>query len=122
MNLIEDYNLALDLHPNAQEEKQKRMENEEHVNKYIKDLIAFSEGKISKLDVIHSVKPWRKNVAFKELIETEKIKNDNIGRIINNPKPLDNVKSFSNFVNSQSHKLSEFAAYPNFCLQLAYNL
>ena len=120
-DLIEDYNLALDLHPNAQEEKQKRMENEEHVNKYIKDLIAFSEGKISKLDVIHSVKPWRKNVAFKELIETEKIKNDNIGRIINNPKPLDNVKSFSNFVNSQSHKLSEFAAYPNFCLQLAYN-
>jgi WD40 repeat protein len=108
--LIEDYKLALDMHPDAQEEKQKRLEHEERVEKYVKDLIAYSKGEIDNLDIIPSVKPW----TDEEIIEDSE-------RIINNPTSLDRIKAFSQFVNSQSRALTEFGHMSGFCLQEAYN-
>ncbi len=109
-DLIRDYNLALDMHPDAQEEKKKRLEHEKLVDKYVKDLIAYSKGEIDHLDIIPSVKPWT----------DEEIREDT-ERIIKNPNPLDKIKAFSQFVNSQSHKLVEFGYWPGFSLQTAFN-
>jgi NACHT domain- and WD repeat-containing protein len=109
-DLIRDYNLALDMHPDAHEEKNEKLKYEGRVDKYVKDLIAYSKGEIDHLDVIPSVRHWSE----------EEIRED-IDRIINNPAPLNKIKSFSQFVNSQSHKLVEFGYWPGFCLQTAFN-
>lgn len=109
-DLIEDYNLALDLHPDEQKEKKKRLEHEKRLNKYVKDLITYSEEKIDHLDIIPSVK-----------IRTEEEKREDIKRIINNPTNIDRIKVFSKFLNSQSHLLAQFGHLHGFCLQTAYN-
>lgn len=107
-DLIKDYNLALDFHPDAQEEKQKKVKFERSLEKYLKDLIDFSNGKIEHLDVISSIKP---------LIKEAKRKN---GQICHKTR-LDNIKVYSQFVKSQSHLLAEFEFLRGFCLQQAYN-
>jgi WD40 repeat protein len=109
-DLIRDYNLVLDMHPDAQEEKQKRLVHEKRVDKYVKDLIVYSKGEIDHLDIISSIKP----------LSEEDIRKD-IERIINNPNPSDRIKEFSQFVNSQSHALAEFGSLSGFCIQKAYN-
>ena len=98
------------MHPDAQEEKKKELEQKKRVAKYVEDLIAYSEGKIEDLDLILSVKS--PNV--------EKIKN-NIKKIKNNPTQLDNIKAFQQFVNEQSQGLDKFSSLPGFCTQQAYN-
>lgn len=109
-NLIKDYNLALDLHPDAQEESQKKLEHEKHVEKYVEDLIAYSNGEISHLNTIPSAELWGQ----------EKI---NIDRepFINNPNSLNNIKAFYHLISSDSATFAEFGHLTGFCLQQAYN-
>ena len=109
-DLIHDYNNALDALPEAQPEKQKKLEHEARVKKYIEDLIAYAKGEIKHLDTIPSVEPW----------SDEKIRQDN-ERIINNPTRLDRIRAFSQFINSESHGLVKFAYHPGFVIQQAYN-
>jgi WD40 repeat protein len=108
--LIRDYNLALDMHPDSWKEKKKRLQHKDRLNKYIEDLIDYSEGKIKQLDIIPSVKLWTK----------EEIKKDT-ERIINNPEQLDIIKAFSQFLNSQSYALAEYGTIPGLTIQEAYN-
>ncbi|MBE9571898.1 MAG: DUF4062 domain-containing protein [Proteobacteria bacterium] len=107
-DLIEDYDRALDVLPEVQEEKQKEREHQKQVKKYIDNLIAFAQGDIPLLETIPSV----------ELMSDEKLNKDN--KIIN-PTRLVRVRAFSQFVNSESHLLMKFASQPGFCLQQAYN-
>ncbi len=109
-DLIADYNSALDNLPEAQDEKQKELEHEKRVKKYVDDLIAYAKGEIKQLDIIPSVEPWSEE---KIRQETEKIKH--------NPTRLDRIQAFSQFVNSESHGLVKFGSMPGFCLQQAYN-
>ncbi|MEN6553436.1 MAG: AAA family ATPase, partial [Methanobacterium sp.] len=108
--LINDYNRALNLLPEAQKEKLEKIEHKKRVKKYTEDLVAYSKQEIQELEIIHSVKLWGE----------EKIKKDT-ARIIKNPTRLDRIKSFSQFVNSQSHAMVKFGYLPGFCIQQAYN-
>lgn len=108
--LIADYNTALDALPEAQEERQRELKHQERVAKYAEDLIAFSRGEISHLDIIPSVEPWSNEKIRKE---TE--------RIITNPTRLDLIQAFSQFVNLESSSLARFGYLQSFCLQQAYN-
>ncbi|MDY6988900.1 MAG: DUF4062 domain-containing protein, partial [Thermodesulfobacteriota bacterium] len=109
-DLIADYNTALNGLPEAQEIRRKEEEHKRRVRQYTEDLIAFARGEIENLDIIPSVEPWSEEKARKE---TE--------RIINSPTCLDRIRAFSQFVNSESHRLVKYGNMPNFGLNQAYN-
>jgi WD40 repeat protein len=109
-NLIDDYRSALDVMPEFKAEKQRQIEHEKRVRKYIQDLIAFAQGNIRSLDIIQS----------SVLKSEEEIRKDT-ERISNNPTRLERMQAFYHFVNSESHLLTRFASYPGFCIQQAYN-
>ena len=109
-DLITDYNAALDALPDAQEEKQKRLDHDKRVRKYTNDLIAYAKGEINHLDIIPSVRPWT----------DEEIKKDT-ERIIINPTRLNRIRAFLQFVISEGHHLVKFGHMPGFCFQQAYN-
>lgn len=108
--LVADYDLALDSLPEAQEEKQKELEQEERVKRYTEDLIAYAKGEIEHLDIIPSVRPWTEEEIH---IDTE--------RIINNPNRMDRIMVFSQFVNFESHRLHQSINMPVYFRQQAYN-
>ena len=108
--LTEDYSRALDILPEVQDEKKEELKHQERITKYTEDLIAYARGEIKEFDIIPSVRPWT----------DEEIEKDS-ERIINKPTPLDRIKAFSQFVNSESHGLVKFGAMPGFCIQQAYN-
>lgn len=109
-NLVEDYNLALELHPDVQKEKQKKLEHEKLVNEYVRDSISYSKGEIDHLNLISSIQPWTE----------EDIQRD-IEHIIKNPTNLNKIKAFYQFVNSECHNLVNYSKYTNFSIQQAYN-
>ena len=108
--LVRDYNAALEALPEMQEERQKRDENGKRIDKYTKDLIAFSKGEIPTLEIIPSIRSY-----------TDEEIDADAARILNNPSRLDRMKAFSQFVNSESHALVKFGSMPAFCIQHAYN-
>ena len=52
--LIADYNAALDALPEVREQKQKELDLEARIKKYVNDLIAYARGQIAELEVIPS--------------------------------------------------------------------
>ena len=72
--LVSDYNLALELFPEAKEEKQACKIQEERIAKYVEDLIAYAAGQNDSFFPIPSVAP-----RSKESIEQE------ARRIVQNP-------------------------------------
>jgi WD40 repeat protein/ABC-type molybdenum transport system ATPase subunit/photorepair protein PhrA len=109
-DLITDYNRALDALPEAQEEKQKELEHEKLVNKYVQDLIAYAKGEIKHLDIIPSIRPWTE----------EEIRKD-AERILNNPTKLNRIRAFCQFVTSEASTLQKYSTHLTFCMQHAYN-
>jgi WD40 repeat protein len=109
-DLIHDYDTALDSLPEAQPERQERQKNEERLNRYSQDLIAYAGGEIKTLDIVPSVRPWT----------DEEIEADT-QQIINSPTRLYRILAFSQFVNSESHALIKLAPHPGFTVQQAHN-
>jgi WD40 repeat protein/tetratricopeptide (TPR) repeat protein len=129
-DLQADYALALDILPEAQEEKEEGRAPEQEVAQYIREMIAYSQAwtnirarhvedprnnpmsKITDipLPVLASIRPWTDDQVQ---ADTE--------RVVNNPTRLDLIRAFSNFVTSESHNLVIFGMQPGFCLQQAHN-
>ena len=109
-NLIKDYESALDALPENREEKRKKLEQQNRVKKYMKDLLAFTKGEISSIEIIPSIKIWSE----------QRIREES-ERINSNPTRLYRIKAFLQFLNSESYLLTKFASFPGFCLQQAYN-
>ena len=109
-DLILDYRKALDNLPEGREEKQKTHWRQQRVHRYVSDLLAYSKGKISTLDVISSVNP----------LSDEAIENDS-ERIRSTSTRLDRIRVFFRFVYSEAHALARYGDWPCFVFQHAYN-
>ena len=109
-DLIKDYNLVLDSLPEAQAEKQVKIERQKRLDQYVKDLIAYSKGELDKLEVIPSIEPWSEDKIKKEM-----------ERILKYPTTLEKIKTYYTFISNQSHHLINFSAYKNFTIQQAFN-
>jgi len=108
--LLIDYNETLDVLPEAIDEKKKKDKSEKLTNKYIKDLITFADGKITKLEIV-PVEEYRRS--------------DNIGihksYLTSSKNRLFQIRAFHDFVQSHAHDLQKFGNIPGFCLQEAFN-
>jgi WD40 repeat protein len=109
-NLIKDYNLVLDSIPEAQAEKQEKIERQKRLDKYVKDIIAYAKREINQLEIIPSADPWNDKKINKE---TE--------RLLENPDRSERIKMFYQFINMQSHNLVRYNKIAGFCIQQAYN-
>ncbi|WP_321421351.1 TIR domain-containing protein [uncultured Methanobacterium sp.] len=108
-NLTKDYNQTLDFLPDAKIEKQQKLDYDSYINVYIQNLIAFADGKIEKLDILHSIKPISANEIESGLKTSEH--SDRLFKIL----------AFQNFLNFNSNNLLKYSHIPGFCLQEAYN-
>ncbi|MBN2366186.1 MAG: WD40 repeat domain-containing protein [Calditrichaeota bacterium] len=108
--LIRDYYLAMYSFPEAREEAQKSIEDEQKIRKYRDDLIAFSNGEISSLDIIQSIQPW-----------TDEEFEDNLKQNMNGTTHLVRIRPFFNFVNSEIQVLTENSHIKGFYIQHAWN-
>lgn len=110
-SLIDDYQTTLDTLPEGGENQKQRKTHESRIQKYLEELIAFSEGKIQELNVIPSIKP-KNEEAIQEA--AEKIKHQPFAR-------FHKVQDFSRFVNTHIFELEQYGDTPGFCVQQAYN-
>jgi WD40 repeat protein len=109
--LVKDYIDTFEVLPDAKDEAKKNAEQKARIQKLVDDLIAYSKGEINSIGVLESIEPWN----------TDKIIEDNT-RIIQTPTRLDRVKTYFQFVNSESHILFKYGQQAGFnVLQHAFN-
>ena len=109
-NLIRDYDRASNKLPEAQFEKELNFKREEKIKTYSNQIIAFAEGEILSVPTLQSIElQSRKKI--------ERHQKDGTGR----SSPLNNLLTFFQFVNSESHGLAKFGSFPGYCLQQAFN-
>jgi hypothetical protein len=112
-DLVKDYHIALDSLPELQPEKEIERKRQERLDKYIQDLIACAEGKISRIDL---EVPESINLRMQEQIDAE------INRIITNPNRADKLKDFLNFLGKETVNLQNYASkFAHFSHQQAWN-
>jgi WD40 repeat protein len=108
--LIADYKFGLDHIPETQIDRQKEMNQEDRVKKYVDNLIAYSKREILTLDIISSVESI-----------IEKPNNEDTFRMFESPSLSGRLNDFSLFVSQQCHSLLKYSCYPGFTIQQAYN-
>jgi len=109
-DLITDYTLAVNTLPEAQDMLAEGRKRKESVAQHVKNLIGFSKGQLSGLDILPSVEIWGN-----KRIETELL------RLAHSTAKLDRLRAFSAFVRSEGSHLAMFGGHPGFCVQQAYN-
>jgi len=108
--LIAEFKLVLTKLPESIKIKQKELESENNINRYIEDINKFSNGSISNINTISTINP----------ISNDEIQREN-EKIIGNITRFDKIKAFSQFVNFESHGMTRFGSMPGFIIQQAYN-
>ena len=129
-DLEADYDLALAVLPEAQQELEQARAHQQEIARYTQALIkyaqAWSEARARyardpanypmpapeaiPLPTLASMRPWT----------DAEIRADS-ERIIHEPTRLDRLRAFASFVRAESHHLVQFATLPGFCVQHAYN-
>ena len=57
-NIVKNYNSALQVIPDNQDNIRKEKERQARLDKYTKDLVLYAKGEIKELDVPKSITPW----------------------------------------------------------------
>lgn len=109
--LVEDFNLVLQSIPDNA--KYIRLDNERKVrlDKYIRDLIAYAQGKDKELKIPISINPWSKD-GISSTVERMKTNHDRLNRL----------KDFKIFLGKEAENLQNYAQeFPHFATQQAWN-
>ncbi len=131
--LVSDYKMALDVLPEAQEERRKEEERKGRMKRWTREIIEYSrkwsearekhaedpvkypmpkDEKIPLPELPQSMGPSKSEEPDEERDEADEAVEDRLNRI----------RAFSRFMDSNIHLIPRYASlYPGFCLQQAYN-
>ncbi len=109
-DLIHDYDNVIVKISEREGTGRKKLNSKRRLDRYIEDLLAFSKGERSRLDIISSI-PIQQNIDIDNPLSLGERETTR----------LDRLRAFSHFVDAESHGLIRFASHPGFCIQQAYN-
>jgi len=110
-DLVRDFNDVLEVIPENAENLLREKIRQERLEKYTRDLIAYTKGQIAVLEIPDSITPWPQ-----EKIEAE------IERMKTNPTKAYKLRDFLNFLGQEAGNLQNFAhIFPHFAIQQAWN-
>jgi hypothetical protein len=131
IELQDDYWLALDNLPEAQEKKKLDREREEKTARWTREIIAYANAwndarERYAADPQNNPLPGPEDIPLPEIIPSVRRWPDEeidaeVRQIIENPTRLDRITSFAKFVSSEAHNFSKHNSQPMFCTQQAYN-
>ena len=109
-DLIADYEMVLKGMTAGKTEDNERVARDEAMAEYISDLLAFTQGKLNRVNVIPSIQPLGPRRVRLEIEE-----------ICSQPTSVQKISAFQQFVTSAGDLLARHSWIPGFCYQEAYN-
>ncbi|MEW6347787.1 MAG: AAA family ATPase [Thermodesulfobacteriota bacterium] len=116
-DLIADYSMALESHPDTREDREAEAHREEQIQAYVRELVSES-SRGEPVKIVPCVRYKIFDYPGPQLLEDLE---DDLARIDDNPSVLDVLRAFSRFVSSEADSLARFGTMPGFCVQLAHN-
>jgi WD40 repeat protein len=129
-DLEADYDAALAVLPEAQQEQERTRAHRQEVARYTQDLIAYAKAwrearARQDADPTHYPLPAHEAIPLPIIATVHLWTDDELRadteRIIHASTRLDRLHAFATFVRAESHHLMQFATLPGFCVQQAYN-